>query len=210
MSSPPDVRNVSDDRIHPQDARSRHADFETTVDGDVLIVQPSFDDEKTPKCSPIKQQQDWQVRSPQQEFDKEGESELRNPSSPSKYQDPRAQRHTRNLSAHFFDATTLRGARSTDSADMDKVEEEADGFAAASRKHRRMMSGDVSNPNFAHRRINSIGNSAAVARRHQQAHHRVDSAGLDILSAAADVSNDEFAEVAGTMSGWELPAGIQH
>lgn len=210
MSSPPDIRNVSDDRIHPQEPRSRHADFETTVDGDVVIVQPSFDEEKTPTCSPVKQQQDWQVRSPKQDVYKATGDEPRNPSSPSKplgLQGVRAPRHSRNLSAHFFDATTLRGAGSMESADMYK-EEEAKGFAAASRKHRRMMSGDVSNPNLAHRRINSIGNSAAVARR-QHAHQRVDSAGLDILSAAADVSKDVLAEAAGTPSvGWETLEGI--
>lgn len=211
LSSPPDIRNVSDDRIHPQIVRARHVDYETTADGDVMIVQPSFDDDtsKTPICSSIKQSHDWQARSPQQEDEKHGEAELRNPSSPAQAsRDNAAPRHTRNLSAHFFDATTLGRCDSSDSADVFKNEDNHE----HSRKHRRMLSNGFSNPNVAHRRVNSFGNSAIVNRR--QYHQREHSAGLDILSAAVDASKDELAQAAGNQqpmlkSEWEPPASLQ-
>lgn len=207
LSSPPDVRNVSDDRIHPQ-IRRRRAAFVTTADGDVVIVQPSFD-EKSPNCSPMKQALDWQVRSPQQENQKHGDCELRNPSSPPPgNQGSPFPRHTRNLSAHFFDATSLGRSGSSDSLDKSKVDE----YREKSRKHRRMMSNGRSNPNVAHRRINSIGNSEAVSRR--QYHQREHSAGLDILSAAVDASKDELAHAAGeqrvlSKGDWEPPTSLQ-
>lgn len=174
-----DVHNVSDERIAVVPSRSRHADFETTVDGDVVIVQPSFDEE----AKSFDKQADWQERSPKQVDGKEGGVEPRNPSSPSS---PTKARHTRNLSAHFFDATSLNRTSSHDSPDMYVGKDD--------RKHRRMMSGDVSNPNFAHRRLNSIGASATVQRTQ---HQRVDSAGLDILSAAADATREELAQAVG-------------
>ena len=81
-------------------------------------------------------------------------------------------------------------------------------------KHRRVFSGGRSNPVVAHRRINSGGSSAFVyAPRssrggHQRSqvapapiqyhgHRRSSSDGLDMLSAAADVPNDELAAIAG-------------
>jgi hypothetical protein len=211
FSSPPDVRNVSDDRIHPQIQRARHADFETTADGDVVIVQPSFDDDtsKTPLRSHLKQRNDWQARSPQQEDEKHRDTEMRNPSSPPQaLQGAPNPRHTRNLSGHFFDATTLGRSGSSDSSDMYKE----DDYQEQGRKHRRMTSNGLSNPNVAHRRINSIGNSAAVNRRHF--HQREHSAGLDILSAAVDASKDELAQAAGdqrsmNQGDWEPPASLQ-
>ena len=121
--------------------------------------------------------------------------------------------HSRNLSAHFFDATKISTAQDDDEAQVDKTtfmkrEGIVGSSPAAGQKHRRMFSGDVSNPPMAHRRINSIGNAAAVDRylqRPRGRHCREDSAGLDILSAAADVTNDELADAAGarTTPVWE-------
>lgn len=93
-------------------------------------------------------------------------------------------------------------------------------------KHRRVFSGGVTNPVVAHRRINSGGNTAVINRggksgyrrsprmspntslrmspslsssrhRFSAGHRREDSAGLDMLSAAADVSKQELADAAG-------------
>jgi len=92
-------------------------------------------------------------------------------------------------------------------------------------KHRRVFSGGVTNPVVAHRRINSGGNTAVINRggksgyrrsprmspntlrmspslsssrhRFSSGHRREDSAGLDMLSAAADVSKQELADAAG-------------
>lgn len=99
-------------------------------------------------------------------------------------------------------------------------------------KHRRGISGDMSSPAIAHRRINSIGNSAPVDRRYGAqykhynaphdrqglfpvpaarqptgAHHeREGSAGLDMLSAAiADVSKEELAGIAGPRNRQAVP-----
>jgi hypothetical protein len=201
-SSPQDVRNVSDDRIEPHQ-RHRNVQYETTADGDVVVVvQPSFDeDRKTPTHSSTKE---WQARSPSHDA-KEADNEARNPSSPPpKHEDQRG--HARNLSAHFFDATSL-----DDNRVVHKDDEEGN------RKHRRMFSGDGSNPSMAHRRINSRGNVASVKRedphQHHQ-HHREGSAGLDILSAAVDVTKDELAEAAGpptsTIAPWDPPSNTQH
>lgn len=86
---------------------------------------------------------------------------------------------------------------------------------AAGSKHRRGFSGGVSNPSVAHRRINSIGDSAQVGRYgyyggyhchypppsranyYSYHHRRENSAGLDILSAAADESNEQLEIAAG-------------
>lgn len=191
MSSPSaDVRNnISDDRIRLDDRTSRLANFETTRDGDVVIVQPSFDDDnsntthKSPSNTPLKPRQEWQARSPQQEKATQlDSSEARSPSSPP------TRGHSRNLSAVFFDATSLGRRGSGDSADMYKDEEE-------SRKHRRMTSNGTSNPNVAHRRLDSIGQAAAVSRTK---HRREASLGLDMLShAAAEASQEDLALAAG-------------
>jgi hypothetical protein len=200
MSSSPneDVRNVSDDRIHPtQGSRRTHENYEMTTDGDVVVVQPSFDDDvsKSPSFSPGKRRQpelhlqDWQhPRSPQQDDGKLGDMEPRNPASPPKerendHESP-STRHTRDLSAHFFDATSLNRSDSSEDA-------HGDAKGSDSRKHRRMTSGGHSNPNYAHRRLNSMGSAAAVSRR-QHTHHREPSAGLDILSAAVVAAKDNL------------------
>jgi hypothetical protein len=198
--SPQDVRNVSDDRIAPQQ-RHRNVKYETTPDGDIVVVQPSFDDDR--KTLTQSSTKEWQARSPSHDA-KEADNEARNPSSPPPKHE--AQRgHARNLSAHFFDATSLG-----DNRVVNKDDEEGN------RKHRRMFSGDGSNPSMAHRRINSRGNVAPVKReaaRQQHHHHREGSAGLDILSAAVDVTKDELAEAAGplasTIAPWDPPSNPQ-
>ena len=167
-----------DERIHPQRRTHSHLSdgFEATVDGNVVFVQPSFDDDASKSAN--SQQTDWQARSPQQELETNRE-EPRNPSSPCPK--PRsATRHTRDLSAHFYDATTLGNSSSEDSGDVLLKSE-------FSRKHRRMLSGGISQPNYAHRRLNSVGQAVHVKRHHQ----RVDSQGLEILSAAADASKKD-------------------
>jgi hypothetical protein len=203
MSSPPnDLRNVSDDRINLQDIRHSRTElrYETTMDGDVAFVHPStsyedsIDRSKTPTHSHFKPQ-DWQARSPIGDS-KESDHELRNPSSPPK-EERRRPRHERNLSAQFFESTSL----SDREPDMFKDE----GDALTGRKHRRMFSGGVSYPPQAHRRMNSIGNSHAVQRQH---HHRVNSAGLDILSAAVAVTKDELEGATGgpiPVAPWDPP-----
>lgn len=76
-------------------------------------------------------------------------------------------------------------------------------------KHRRGPSGGFSNPAVAHRRINSIGDSAQIDRYGYYGgyhyvpaaragyHRREDSAGLDILSAVADESKEQLEMAAG-------------
>lgn len=159
---------------------------------EVVIVQPSFDDHgalgSTGYSSPPERPKERQSRSPAGDG-KNDEEELRNPSSPE-----HQGKHSRNLS-DLFGATTI----SDDIAAGVHIESDV-----VSRKHRRIFSGDVSNPNLAHRRLNSIGTTATVSRRH---HHREGSEGLDILSAAADATKEEIAAVAGSepgvRQGWE-------
>jgi hypothetical protein len=199
--SPPDVRNVSDDRIFPQFPRGRFPKVESTADGDVVIVQPSFDDDssnnKSPFSSPSnKHSSEWQARSPQQEGKPIVDSEERNPCSPGDHlqQGPTHQRrHTRNLSA-LFDATSIGRCGSSDSADIYN-ENEAHEFLS---KHKRAMSG-LGDPKVAHRRLDSIGSSQTVPNR--QYHQREHSAGLEILSAVADASKEELAQAAGEHRG---------
>eukprot|EP00526_Cylindrotheca_closterium_P007362 CAMPEP_0113617812 /NCGR_PEP_ID=MMETSP0017_2-20120614/8991_1 /TAXON_ID=2856 /ORGANISM="Cylindrotheca closterium" /LENGTH=698 /DNA_ID=CAMNT_0000527255 /DNA_START=361 /DNA_END=2457 /DNA_ORIENTATION=+ /assembly_acc=CAM_ASM_000147 len=119
--------------------------------------------------------------------------------------------HVRNLSEHFYDATSLTGEGPTDQRQMP-----SSSYATSrevGQKHRRGMSGDMSHPPEAHRRINSIGNSASVSRgpnySQERQHHRVDS-GLDILTAVADASREELAIAAGERGRddrrpWEAP-----
>ena len=195
--SPPDVRNVSDDRIVPQFPRGRFSKVESTADGDVVIVQPSFDDDsnKSSFSSPNnKQTCDWQARSPKQEVKTVVDSEERNPCSPGD-QAPQVsthhRRHTRNLSS-LFDAASIGRCGSTDSADIYNDE----GLHAFVTKHKRVMSG-FGDPKVAHRRLDSIGSSQPVRQYHQREH----SAGLEILSAVADASKEELAQAAGDHHG---------
>ena len=218
--------------------------FESTPNGDVVTVEPSFDVE------------DLRSQDPGNSQESPGSSStpLRRPV------------HRRELSAHFFDATRL-----TDDPpdDMHRVKREypsqharpqrdrthvqafsvprasparpSDGGAAAfsiaanappmspaanvGNKHRRGPSGGFTNPAVAHRRINSIGDSAQVDRyyggyqyyppaRHGSArqgyHRREASAGLDILSAVADESKEQLEMAAGkrgpNKSAWNVPS----
>jgi hypothetical protein len=177
--------SVSEDKIPTQDQRmARNCNFETTADGDVLVVQPSFDDStarsKSPTISPQKSTE-WQSRSPDGDT-KQSDTEERNPSSPASRK-PKHAGHGRSLSGRFFESTTI-----SDDIPTSTGEKQGEGEFAG-RKHRRIFSGDVTNPPSAHRRINSVGQSAAVARRHQ----REDSGGLDILSAAANATKEDVA-----------------
>jgi len=177
-----DERNVADDRIHSSQRQGQRADgFETTADGDVVFVQPSFEDDGSKSAA--SPQKDWQARSPQQVEHKSNDEEPRNPSSPSISKPRAVPGHTRDLSAHFYDATTLGNSSSEDSGE-DVLKGDL------SRKHRRMMSGGVSNPNHAHRRLNSVGQAVPVKRQHQ----RVDSQGLVMLSAVADAPKEDLVQ----------------
>jgi len=84
------------------------------------------------------------------------------------------QGHKQNLSEHFQDATRLTKGKSPETA----------------QKHRRDYSDDVSNPAQAHRRTDSTGGSTSIQRG--RPHRRIDSSGLDALTAAADFSREEL------------------
>lgn len=193
LDSSVNATGEAEDKIVRSDSRMDRGDcgFETTADGDVLVVQPSFDDtvsrSKTPTISPQKSAE-WQGRSPDGDT-KESDQEERNPSSPL-MQKPKRAGHSRSLSGRFFESTTI----SDEATEADRSKDTDSDFAG--RKHRRMFSGDATNPNNAHRRINSIGQAASVARRH----HREDSGGLDILSAVAHSTKEELAAASGS---WE-------
>lgn len=170
MPNPPS--STSDDRL----AAARGVEYHTTHDGDVVVVQPSFEDGSSPSKG------HWQSR--------EGGGDAPESRSPSsKYG------HTRNLSSHFYSATSLNDC--DEDAPLDFHDDDG-------RKHRRIFSNDGSNPNVAHRRLNTRGSSSAV-RRDNGRHVREDSAGLDILSAAADATKDELAAAAGAPAptSWE-------
>ena len=160
---------------------------------DAVIVQPSFDDHgangKGSEASD-KSNSDWQCRSPHQDG-KDESVESRSPSSPTaegQAKKERQEAHTRNLSA-LFDATSISDEIIGPEQSV-ALEDDMDG-----RKHRRIFSGGASNPNLAHRRLNSNGNVAQVKRRGPN-HHREPSEGLDILSAAANATKEELAAVA--------------
>lgn len=178
--------------------------FESTNNGDVVVVEPSFDAE------------DHDGRSPttDEKLPLEGESRLTTTKNGSSSE---GRGHSRNLSDFFQNAASLANDRNDDPSGS------AGNYGirgppptesgAVGKKHRRVFSGDVSNPPEAHRRINSIGNSAAIKRRsygQQRQHQRVDSAGLNILTAAADVSREELAAAAGSRvkggrNPWDAP-----
>lgn len=103
----------------------------------------------------------------------------------------RGEGHKRNLSEHFQDATTL-SHRSSD---------------AGQQKHRREYSGDVSNPAQAHRRIDSVGKSTSIQRG--RPHRRIDSSGLDALTAAADFSREELQATSYRRHSWNQPSNLR-
>jgi len=126
------------------DQQSKNNNFkqeDTNAQGDVAVIQPSFDDHdgSGKKSSTMHVDQ----------------------SSATSH----LGRHKQNLSEHFQDATTLSKREPSDL------------------KHRRDYSGCASNPAQAHRRIDSVGNSTSVKRG--KPHRRIDSSGLDALTAAA-------------------------
>lgn len=202
----------------------RTYNVESTADGDVVVVEPSFDEGEDPAAATTSNTNtnmttyttgsvNWQSRSPM------GDEKSRSPGKRTSPAKGHRSRHSRNLSAHFFDATKITAEDYQEAPDQPRYSTKGgikhDVSPAVGQKHRRMFSGDVSNPPLAHRRINSIGNAAAVERRYPQPrgkrHQRENSAGLDILSAAAGVSNDELAAAAGakpspTSSPWEPPS----
>lgn len=234
MSSPPfESRNVTDDRIASQNSpRNRRSGagavkYETTLSGDVVVVEPSFDidddggehcDDKMTSTSPSPNKGEWQARSPSGD-EKSPRPEER--SSPSKEE----RSHGRNLSAHFFDATKLSEAPRDAGREVDYYRdlkprpEEGEVYVSGQKHHR---GSDSSDPPVAHRRINSVGRSKVVEKGYgrgypeqQRRHHREDSAGLDILSAAADCTEEELAAVTDprrrpTRAPWEPPSGAGH
>ena len=249
---PNDTRTVTDDRIQdeipkPQGTRQGHM-YVSTADGDVktLVAETSFDENDKQEEA----RQSWQgVRATE-----DGKSAAPERTHPSPGDDRRAASHGRNLSAHFFDAATIRDSISepavagvsfddqsqrsypiqhSSQAPIEPPAAHLTGVSPVSpsvgRKHRRGFSEEMSNPAFAHRRINSIGIAAPVERgpghsyygNSQQQdhpsyasapasrHHRQDSAGLDMLSAAihaTDVPREELAGTVGTSNPAEQPA----
>lgn len=181
-----------------------HVQYKSTPDGDVVVVEPSFDAEDKDGRGPV----------PDAKGSIEGESRI----SPSRRSSNHHKGgHSRNLSEHFYDATTISNdnPREPHGGTRDypgyRVPPPSSS-PAVGQKHRRVFSGDRSNPAEAHRRVNSIGNSAAVRRPYiqERQHQRVDSAGLDILTAAADASREELAAAAGERGRhgrgpWDVP-----
>mmetsp|Transcript_40885 Transcript_40885/g.62890 ORF Transcript_40885/g.62890 Transcript_40885/m.62890 type:complete len:702 (+) Transcript_40885:289-2394(+) len=204
-------RNAMESRNYNRDG----VQYQSTPDGDVVVVEPSFDAEDN---------------------DGRGSQERPSSSQGNAGAAPRHGRskrsHTRNLSEHFFEATTLSGGQVPEMSARESEDryEPPRGYRgppptispAIGKKHRRVFSGDVTNPREAHRRINSVGKSAHIQRRsygQERQHQRVDSLGLDVLTAAADVSREELAAAAGATttasesesgrdarSPWEPPA----
>eukprot|EP00429_Kryptoperidinium_foliaceum_P004489 CAMPEP_0176024314 /NCGR_PEP_ID=MMETSP0120_2-20121206/11880_1 /TAXON_ID=160619 /ORGANISM="Kryptoperidinium foliaceum, Strain CCMP 1326" /LENGTH=660 /DNA_ID=CAMNT_0017357493 /DNA_START=374 /DNA_END=2356 /DNA_ORIENTATION=+ len=178
-------RGVSDEKSR-QPAMAR-PQYESTRDGDVVTLEPADDGDG---------------RGPASEHPLKGEEDRTSPSHSHRGHSKRG--HSRNLSEHFFDAAKI--SFSTPVPGPGEFEEPQPSHASPSvgQKHRRGLSSDVSIPTEAHRRINSIGNSAAVQRRpfiQERQHQRVDSAGLDILTAAVDASQEELASAAGARAG---------
>jgi hypothetical protein len=181
MPSPSvDARAVEERKLTDQQPNSQYGGilYETTADGDVTAVHGPFDDHDG--------------RSPGAEM-KSSEGETRSP--PTKDLQGQKRSHSRNLSEHFQDATTLSSDPTTYFGGSPLV--------ASGQKHRRGYSGDVAGPSYAHRRINSIGNSTSVQR--SRPHRRIDSSGLDALTAAADFSREELAAAVGNRTPWEPP-----
>ena len=208
ISQPPaESRNAMESRNYNRSS----VQYESTAEGDVVVVEPSFDAEENAGGDPS---------TSSKPIDEGG--------SGSKPQHDGSKRsHTRNLSEHFFDATTLSGAQETTSSKVNEDDGRYEykggprGYRAPppellpeiGKKHRRVFSGDVSNPREAHRRINSVGKSEPIQRRsygQERQHQRVDSLGLDVLTAAADVSREELAAAAGGGAERDKGASSRH
>ena len=209
LTSKPELHIMSAPSFDPRNAGppksftdQRGVKYETTADGDVVVVEPSFDadDSQDPKL--VNNTARWH------DSDQQGDEIPPTGSGKTK------RGHARNLSEHFYDATTLS------TKPLKEEEQGAQYFrgppppfpSETGQKHRRVYSGDVSNPSYAHRRVNSIGNSTAIKRKtyaQGRQHQRVDSAGLDVLTAAADVSREELEAAAGqrmARSPWDPPS----
>lgn len=244
-----DARTVTEDRIHDETPKPLQASrqYLSTAEGDVqtLVVEPSFDgSEKTDGMK--ESRESWQgLRATE-----EGKPVPPSRTLPSADSEGAPSSHARNLSAHFFDAASIKDSMPQSGAPGVSFDDQShrSGYPiqhsnrlptspisgvspvspAVGQKHNRTFSGDMSNPAFAHRRVNSIGSAAPVERGayyggyHQQGqapvpppqdhstrapapsrHHRQDSAGLDTLYAAihaTDVPNEEIAKAAGAPS----------
>jgi hypothetical protein len=191
-----DGRTSLDKSVEPSASRikTHHHNgvmYESTAEGDVAVVQPSFDDHdgRSPGGDVVAGSADGETRSPPT-------MDHLPPQHPHHHH--HRDGHRRNLSEHFQDATTL----STDPTVATSV--------AVGQKHRLGYSGGHSNPAQAHRRIDSIGNSAMIKRAGPRDHRRIDSSGLDALTAAADFSREELAAAAagGRNVTWD-PSGIR-
>mmetsp|Transcript_4082 Transcript_4082/g.5869 ORF Transcript_4082/g.5869 Transcript_4082/m.5869 type:complete len:710 (+) Transcript_4082:160-2289(+) len=210
--------NTSPPRAGTIEGKKDMTKFEPNPSGNVVIVEPSFDEAEDPAND--KQYSERQESSP-----------LKKP------------QHKRDLSAQFHDATRISDAPELMKRDEKRENPYPIQHARPSRaapraspsrvpdagpetvlqnsshpppspainvgsKHRRGYSGGMSHSSVAHRRINSIGDTAFIDRFYganqgyypphappppppgRRAHRREDSAGLDILSAVADVSKD--------------------
>ena len=106
-------------------------------------------------------------------------------------------RHERNLSEQFTSLASVASSSPTPpvpfSSSSAATNQDQDRQVGS--KHRRMFSGDLpSSTSAAHRRLNSLGEAAEIARQAgstsgggaRKSHKRVDSAGLDVLTAAVD------------------------
>lgn len=169
--------------------RLKSCSTDSSIDesADVFVVQPSFDDHGALGLSKSHSSLGKYVESQSRHPDEDkinDDIERRNPSSPGDRHVGKQERrgsHTRNLSA-LFDATSISdeifGTKQPliINPDLD------------TRKHRRMFSGDASNPNVAHRRLNSGGNAAQISRRTH--HQRQASEGLDILWDVANATRE--------------------
>lgn len=222
MSDDHNPASELDERMDKSNMNSPHkVKYESTADGDVRSFVVELDDEaKRERLNRTDAFRDGPIHEPRQR------SGMANNGAT----------HTRDLSAHFFDATRLTDALEGEvpgnsfqyqhnRPNLSHPEGHVTYMNAGGpppispagntgQKHRRGYSGDVSNPVVAHRRINSIGNSAPVDRnyayyaghggafqppalRPSYGHRREDSSGLDILSAVANVSKEELAMAAG-------------
>ena len=107
--------------------------YNSTREGDVVVIEPSFDAEEN------------DGRGPGADTNAPGDGEKR--TSPLKgTSDPPERGHTRNLSEHFHDATTLSNdpalKNTLDSSSYASVAKLSS--PAVGQKHRRVFSGDVS------------------------------------------------------------------
>lgn len=183
-----DEKNQNDETKEDRVPHASAKKYQSTSDGDVVVVEPSFDENDGRGPAGDSLPTDMESRSSPLNENRDGER----------------RGHSRNLSEHFFDATTLSNERPSDERRTQtgpyyQYNDASYTASSVGQKHRRGLSAEISNPPDAHRRINSLGEAAALKRREylpERQHQRADSA-LDILTAAADVSREELAVAAG-------------